>query len=190
MCGKQITKIGEIGREVLRCDSRILPTGPRFGEGGGSAAQPCRQTRPVFAHAPQRFALCRIGYNPAVLQPAALDQPCEEILRLSLDLGHVLAVEVDVQPGVAGRQSANRIRPTAKLHRLDDLLVDTFHRGGRELQNGHHVLGGLDDVLVTEAEQQCRRRYRNQGDGNRHHDGTRAFTPDECARDVEPVLRQ
>ncbi len=133
--GQKHVEVREIGGQVLGCDGGVLPATP----GLDSAGQAGRQARAILAHSPERCSIGRVGDDAAFLDAAEQTERLEQTGGLVLHLGGIGSVEVDVEPGVSRRQTADGVRSAPVLHGLGDVVVDTFHCGRRELENGNHV---------------------------------------------------
>ncbi|EOM77272.1 hypothetical protein Rrhod_1375 [Rhodococcus rhodnii LMG 5362] len=173
-CGDREEVVGEpLGR-----DGGILPARPRF----AALLEAARQTGTVLADAPQRGAFGWVVDLPGVDDAAVGTQLLEQLVPALADLAEVVAVERDVQPGLAVRESDDGVGAPPPSHRVDDLGVDAFECRRLVAEDRHRVARGVHDVAVPQAQQDRRRRNVHEGDGRGHHDRARSLAPDQRAR--------
>ena len=181
---EQLANIAEIRAHFFRGDGGIVPAFPfgrraRCGGGGAHAG---------FADSPQNGGF-RGGVDAHGGGIRAFLQARHELLRETLGVFRIVGAEFDQENAAAlGNEIETGLIFLAQV--VDHGGFKAFEADGAELKNFGDMVGGLEGVRVTEAEQRAVLRTVDQVELGFENRYAGALGADERARDVESVFRQ
>ena len=178
--------LSEIIGKLLRCNGRVFPARPRLHPVQAFR----RQTRTVFADAPQPSPLERVGDDHVIAHTAGRLQTVSKVFTQGGGASDVVRRILDNDVRLPGRQGAHAVFAAAMPHDVDDGGVKALDRA-RPLREHHgDIARRVDRRVIADTQERDRTRLRHKPHPGTHRNGAGALTAGERARDVESVLGQ
>lgn len=178
----ELVEPGQVGAELVGWDGGVLPTRPR----GRVGRRPAGQAGAVLSDAPQPCLRGRVRDHGRRI----CDVRVRERLSARVDVLGVVAGEFDEQPRIPGRQRRNRVRTAAGTQHVEETRVQALARCRPVPDHCRRGLAGGDDVGEPEHHDRADGGVDDELDRRLGDDCQRAFGPDECLGEVEPLGEQ